>query len=246
MSSRQELDRRGKHLAHEMEHNLDIFLHIPKTGGMSLRMATRWVYGWRRVHTTPTERLEPEQVAASLEQPAQLRLVRGHLAYGLHEHISGPCRYFTMIREPVARVISLYYYVKRQWPNSEAASLTLGEYIESGHRSYMPNDQSRRLAGPPIPEDPSSPSLLKRARAHLRSPNFAFGVTERFDEGLVYLKRHLEWSRHPLYVRINSNDERPSKEDIPVRVRERIREQNRLDLQLYEEATKRFQENIEC
>lgn len=223
---------------------MDIFLHIPKTGGMTLRTATRWIYGWNGVHTTPKDVLHPEQVASSLQDSKNTRLVRGHLSYGLHDYVSVPCRYFTMLREPVARVISLYYYIKRGWPESDVASLSLGEYIESGHHAYVPNDQTRRLAGPPFPSDLSAPSLLERAQNHLQSPTLAFGVTERFDEGLIYLKRQLEWPRQPLYVRTNTSHNRPSKEDIPPSVLKRIRDQNRLDIQLYEEATEQLQENL--
>ncbi len=224
---------------------MDIFLHIPKTGGMTIRTATRWIYGWNGVYTTPKKVLHPKRVASSLDDPEKIRLVRGHLSYGLHNHVSVPCRYFTMLREPVSRVISLYYYIKRGWPESEAASLSLEEYIESGHHAYVPNDQTRRLAGPPFPDDPSAPSLLQRAVNHLRSPNLAFGITDRFDSGLIYLKRQLEWPRQPLYVRTNTGDHRPTKEEIPPKVRKRIRDQNRLDVVLYDEATEQFNANVE-
>lgn len=224
--------------------SMDILLHIPKTGGMTIRTATRWIYGWNGVHTTPKDVLHPKRVASSLDDPERIRLVRGHLSYGLHNHVSVPCRYFTMLREPVSRVISMYYYIKRGWPESKAASLSLGEYIESGHHTYVSNDQTRRLAGPPFPENPSAPSLLERAQNHLQSPNLAFGITERFDEGLILLRRELDWERQPLYVRINTSRDRPSKEDIPPEVRGRIRNQNRLDIQLYEEAEEQFQVNL--
>ncbi|MCS3678766.1 hypothetical protein GGP72_003044 [Salinibacter ruber] len=225
---------------------MDIFLHIPKTGGMTIRTATRWIYGWNGVHTTPKDVLHPKRVASSLDDPERMRLVRGHIAYGLHNHVSVPCRYFTMLREPVSRVISLYYYIKRGWPESEAASLSLEEYIESGHHAYVPNDQTRRLAGPPFPDDSSATSLLERAQNHLQSSNLAFGITERFDAGLIYLKRQLEWPRQPLYVRTNTSSDRPTKEEIPPKVRKRIRDQNRLDVVLYDEATEQFNANVEA
>jgi hypothetical protein len=72
----------------------------------------------------------------------------------------------------------------------------------------------------------------------------AFGITERFDKALIHLKRQLRWSRQPHYVRTNTGHDRPSKEEIPPRVRERIREQNRLDIQLYEMAAEQFDEKV--
>ncbi|MCS3685487.1 hypothetical protein [Salinibacter ruber] len=211
---------------------------------MTLRTATRWIYGWRGVHTTPRKVLHPEQVGSSIDDLSRIHLIRGHVAYGVHEYVSAPCRYFTLVRDPVARVISLYYYIKRGWPDSKAASLSLDEYIESNHHAYVPNDQTRRLAGPPFLEEGSDPSLLSRAKEHLDAPNVTVGLTERFDAGLILMKRKLDWRRQPLYVRTNTGGSRPSKSEIDPEVRDRIRAQNRLDLQLYEYATERFKKTI--
>jgi hypothetical protein len=47
-------------------------------------------------------------------------------------------------------------------------------------------------------------------------------------------------------VRTNTGDHRPTKEQIPPRVRKRIRDQNRLDVVLYDEATEQFNANVEA
>ena len=225
---------------------MDIFLHIPKTGGTSLRTATRWVYGWRGVYTSSKEEFDPEDVASSIENPSDIRLVRGHLAYGLHEHIAGKCRYFTMLRDPVSRVISLYYYIKHGWPDSEAAGLSLAEYIESDHHAYKWNEQTQQLAGPPFADERTQgeEALFRRAKRNLASKNLAFGITERFDESLLLLKRQLGWSLDPLYVRSNTTRKRPSKEEVDPDVRARIREQNQLDLRIYDHVQQRTEEMI--
>ncbi len=84
----------------------------------------------------------------------------------------------------------------------------------------------------------SAPSRLQRARNHLHSSDLAFGITERFDEELIYLKWRLGWPLQPLYRRTNTGYGQPTKEEVPPRIRKLIRNQNRLDPQLYEEATK--------
>ena len=224
----------------------DIFLHIPKTGGSSLRTALRFVYGWRRVHTTPTGVIDPSRVARRLNLPLDPspKLIRGHVTYGLHGYLDGSCCYFTMLRRPIPRVLSLYYYLQEGWPNAPVADLTLAEYIERDHHAYVPNDQTRRLAGPPYPDDPHDESLLQRAIDHL-DHDIAFGLTERFDESLLLLRRMLEWPRLPLYIRVNTNRTRPSRSTLDSRVVERIEEQNQLDIRLYEYSREEFDARLD-
>ncbi len=93
-----------------------IFLHLPKTGGTALRtslqqafdpLASALVYPSGDLDGTMTR----EQFAAlppdALER---LRLVMGHISYGAHRRIPRTCRYASIVREPVERVLSLYYH----------------------------------------------------------------------------------------------------------------------------------------
>lgn len=223
---------------------IDVFLHLPKTGGTSVRTALRWICGWRGVYTTQTNVEDPERIAQKLGNEDRKQLVRGHLTYGLHEHIESKCRYFTLARDPVSRVISLYYYIKRGWPESEAASMSLEEYIQSDHHAYAFNDQVRRLAGPPYSDDPMDSALLERAMDHL-DHNIVSGVTERFDQSLVLFYCRLGWSRFPFYVRTKTGRDRPSKDEIDPGVRELIEHQNELDLKMYEYVTQQFDSAVD-
>jgi len=46
------------------------------------------------------------------EELERKRLVMGHFGYGLHQRLPGPSRYVSMLREPVDRVVSLYYFFR--------------------------------------------------------------------------------------------------------------------------------------
>ena len=41
-----------------------------------------------------------------LERRRRARAVTGHLHYGVHRHMPQTCEYITMLRDPVARVVS--------------------------------------------------------------------------------------------------------------------------------------------
>lgn len=87
-----------------------LFLHIPKTGGIALYTALEAVYGREQ----STRFANPgEGVAAAPEHLRRHLLVSGHeqfadmLAKGLGDYFT-----VTVVREPVARLISVYHYVR--------------------------------------------------------------------------------------------------------------------------------------
>lgn len=223
---------------------IDVFLHIPKTGGTSLHRALRFIYVGQKIYTSPPEIRSPKAIAERIEERQNVKLVRGHVDYGLHNYVSEPCRYFTMLRDPVRRVVSLFYDVKHWRNDAEVSAMTLGEYLESEHRSYVRNDQVKRIAGNGAEYRGADDELLSLAKENLARHITAFGVTERYDESLILLQRVLEWNRYPLYIRGKSNKKRPSISSIDPNAIRTIRRQNELDLRFYEFARSRFESKL--
>jgi hypothetical protein len=223
----------------------DIFVHISKTGGTTLSTTLRWLYGPSACYQIPTGRAErPSQWfdEVSSSKLENVDLVMGHATYGAHVQIPGPCRYFTMLRHPIRRVVSLFYHIKTAWPNSEVASMSLVEFLDSNHRAARPNDQVRFVSGLAPEDDPSE--ALQRARQNLKEKFTAFGLTERFDESLLLFRHRLGWSRPPVYVSSNVNSKRPTVEDLPTSVIDSVRAKNELDLELYRFAAELFQSTL--
>lgn len=88
-----------------MNHEPIIFLHIPRTGGISLRKTMDKVYGvgnigrpWWGTHVEEPINKETREKAAWY----------GHFHFGLHSHIGRPVKYITILREPVERILSEY------------------------------------------------------------------------------------------------------------------------------------------
>lgn len=221
----------------------DIFIHIRKTGGTTLNTTLRWVYGPSVCYHIPVGRAESpdrwfEEVSSG--KLSGYNLITGHAVYGTHKQIPEACRYFTMLRHPVRRVVSMYYYIKSGWPDSEAASNSLVEFLHSDHRAAKANDQVRFLSG--IDPDNSPRRALHRAKHHLREKFSVFGLTEHFDESLLLFQKQLGWSRPPVYISSNVNRTRPAVEDHPASVIEAVRAENELDLKLYDAAKETFEE----
>jgi len=219
---------------------IDVFLHIPKTGGTSLRRGLRWVYAGRNIYSTPSQIRDPKAIAEEVEETSAVALVRGHIQYGLHEHVSEEVRYFTMMRDPVKRVISLFYYIKLWNDDKSVSSISLAEYIESGHSSYVRNDQAKRIAGVGERTHLSEAETLEKAKVNLFQHITAFGLTERYDESLVLLRNKLAWAKSPFYIRGKTNRERPSIRNISPDIIHKIEKQNAIDIELYGYAKERF------
>ncbi len=224
----------------------DIFLHIGKTGGTTLSTTLRWVYGASNCYHIPAGR--PEQPDRWFEEICDRKLrnvdlVMGHATYGAHEQIPGECRYFTMLRHPVRRMVSLYYYIKEGWPDSDVASMSLEGFLKSTHRTAHPNDQVRFVSGIEPENRPSG--ALRKAKRNLTETFTAFGLTEYFDKSLLLFRRTLGWTRTPVYVSSNVNRKRPSVEELPDSTIDAVQTKNELDLELYRFATERFQTLVE-
>jgi hypothetical protein len=225
---------------------IDVFLHIPKTGGTSLHRALRLVYIGEKIYTSPPEIRNPEVIAEKVRMKSKVRLIRGHVDYGIHHYVSEPCRYFTVLRNPIKRIVSLFYDVKHWRNDTEVASMQLGEYIESNHPSYVQNDQVKRLAGAGGQDCQADDELLELAKNNLSQYITAFGLTERYDESVIVLRRLLGWSRYPLYIRGKTNNHRPPLSAIDSGILKAIHHQNQMDMSLYQFARDRFEEQLKA
>ncbi len=172
-----------------------------------------------------------------------LRVVRGHVSYGIHERLDAPAVYATFLRRPLSRVVSLHRYIVQnpKHPLHDAVSgSTLEEFVVSGvDAREVENGQTRQLFGRSdrVPDQ----QMLEAAKLHLRD-FAAVGLTERFDESLLLMRKALGWSLPFYRVRNATTDPRGGVSD---RARALIGSKNELDEQLYSFARECFQQAID-
>jgi hypothetical protein len=229
-----------------------IFLHIGKTAGTSLRKILHRQFKTSEILRVETpwrnpERLRREETLdyfATLPERrrASARLIEGHLIFGIHELVPRPSTYITLLRNPVALVISQYNFVLRRprhWLHERVVNehMDLETYVRSGIALETDNSQIRALSGDrTTPFGGCTPAMLEQAKRNLEAHFSVVGLTERFDESLIFLKRAFGWS-NVHYVRANVS---PKKEPVAPKTLRAIEEQNALDLELYRWATERF------
>lgn len=242
------------------------FLHIPKTGGTTLR------------HSVLAQNFENRLIcpAYSYSQllrlpPSEIltyRLFSGHFYYSLYRLLPEKPVYITFLRDPVERVLSLYDYVRRDsahYQHRAVNSLPGGirDFVKS-HDLLVPNfqvfalsrdiDVLKTIAPPPSQsEEMNEDVTIVREMvcrpvtnddvvvACHRLTDFAFvGITEYFDRSVRLLARKFGWDLthyEPLNV---SPPGRIRREDLPADVLKEIIRSHEQELEVYNFAKSFF------
>jgi hypothetical protein len=75
---------------------IDIFLNIPKTGGTTLGVPLCLIYGYGQSLQVGSDDLKDYRNLPVQEQ-RRMRLLKGHVSFGVHEHCPSTARYFTLV-----------------------------------------------------------------------------------------------------------------------------------------------------
>jgi hypothetical protein len=225
-----------------------IFLHLPKTAGSTLAYILERQYGSGGVLALYDSFFGEELVTVPQSQLERTKVITGHFYFGAHTFISKPSTYITFLREPVDRVISHYYYVRRDpthYLYPLAREMSLREYVESCGLCEPNNDQTRLLAGKDLAtkDGACSTDMLPVAKKNLQEHFAVVGISEAFDQSLLLMKQVFGW-RHPYYSRQNVSRHRIKNEDIPPKTIRTIHSYNELDCELYGYATEILQKQI--
>lgn len=228
-----------------------VFLHIPKAAGTSLSSSLVRNYPQdETIHLDilgfpglPNPRpFEEEMERIPLEKRSRVRLLWGHVAYGVHKQIPRRCEYITVLREPLGRVISVYSYLLRNprhvlHDRVVRDEIGLAEYVEGGmDEGQTDNSQTRQLSGRQF--GALDREALAEAKHNLEG-FLVVGLADRFEETFVLMRRTLRL-RLPFYVTRNVS---PALE-VSERAVALIRERNELDFELYAFARNFFAEQV--
>jgi hypothetical protein len=235
------------------------FVHIPRTGGGSVKRALARAYG--RAQSVGNVQFGTEKSEKLLQRVGREldtwsgRVLAGFVPYGLFARYLPPdTRYVTFLRDPVERVLSHHYAhaqggpeeLRTAWRRDPAAADGVGDEddlsLEAGLKrgiTIYNNLATRFLWGGESLDGALPADALEQARANL--DRFAFvGVTERLDEGMILLSRVL-CIQPAGYPRRHVTQSRPTADEIPPSLARLIEEHNALDIELYRTARERFE-----
>ena len=243
-----------------------IFQHIAKTAGSSIGEALSACFPVEQqfgvtpganVSALGTWSLEyPRKAweALTAEQKKAIRYVGGHLPFGVHRIFGKPAKYVTLLRDPVERILSGFYYSIDQHIAATGEHVTLEEYVfRKRHYDLGLNNYQTRLVSGLEDLDPFDNFTTENARPitgndlavalrNLQQRYLLVGVTERAEEFLARFAQRMHWcsERIPRLPKKNVTKDRPLAENIEPHILEEIRKHNEFDLELYNFAKRNF------
>src|SRR5947208_16662837 len=101
-----------------------VFLHIPKTAGQSVHEFLKKIVGPGAVAPA---RVNDQLYGLSVPELRRYRVVSGHLDWALLDCVREPKFVFTILRNPVDRILSFYFFLRAEAKNLSEEQLRLPE-----------------------------------------------------------------------------------------------------------------------
>jgi len=119
-----------------------IFLHIPKTAGQSVHAALVRAFGEDAVCPA---RVNDQLKEYTIGELNRYQVFSGHLDWSLLDCLQGPSYTFTVLRKPIDRILSFYFFLRRQAENLSQEELLLPQH--QGLRAAKELDPDEYFSG---------------------------------------------------------------------------------------------------
>lgn len=203
---------------------MDVFVHIPKTAGSTIRSIISRQYGVdQTLYFEPDSdtweyRDDPAGYLTREMAARPVKLITGHHRFGVHEFVKRPCRYFSLVRDPIDRVLSDYFYAfsfpdHRHRDGIRDGSFSIRNFIHdsdarpAASHTYLLSGVMRHLEGP-----------TRMAIENINHSFAAIGTAEDFNASMLYIAKRMGWAP-PIYLRRNVT---PMDADLRARRKEAL------------------------
>jgi hypothetical protein len=207
-----------------------IHLHMPKTAGTTLKHIIK-----RNIDPSVNfdvyedhQQRKKKLIALSRKH---VSCIQGHFPYGVHHFFSIPCTYITMLREPIDRIISEYYFIRSRPKHNQYQKVNRMSLEEYQKQPEIMNQQTRFISG--HIENTITEVQLEQAKENIQKYFSIVGITEMFNESLFLMKKKFGWN-DIFYEKQNVTKNRPPKEELPASTIDSILKNNSFDVELYQ------------
>jgi hypothetical protein len=250
-----------------------IFMHIPKTGGMSMFASMAEHYGMQiaDLYNMSAYYNETAQLETILKD-TEKHIYAGHFPFGLHEWLARPSCYMAVLRKPLERIISLYHYSVQYREQVRQARKQTGQSIQEifdkritpdFYKDFLPwikgdqtltgflrcrspeleNGMVRRFSGVGLTPYPCPKDSLDKAKQNIEKYFSVVGLQERFGDTVEMARATFGVSLAEFHVNKGTHKEQTGSK-VNLATRRRIKEMNRMDNELYDWVSERFDERL--
>lgn len=187
-----------------------IFLHIPKTGGVTFHNIITNQYRFHKHYLIKLKDLS-KWYGLSNENKLKYKVIKGHFPFS-ENFYPGVCNYFTFLRNPEKRIISHFKHIKSTPSHKLYSKLNNGSYsfydfLKNGDAPLFDNCMVRFISG----NYKKAYGSINENDLEVALKNFDtyfehFGLVEDYDRSLLLLSYELGWNK-PYYVSLNKSDE---------------------------------------
>lgn len=219
-----------------------LFDHLPKCAGSSLNFYLAKHYPRRKIFSingsNPTTSIDIFKNKSERERHSY-ELIKGHLGHELMNFVHPETIKITILREPVERVISHYYYAKRtpqhyMYKVIHDSNVSLDDYVSLNPDGELSNWYISHFTGLSAEEVKSKPQYsISKASAEVIERYDLIGFLDKYSEFIENLKRLTKLRDTYKHVKINTTVGRPSIDDIPLDTIQKITESNAIDIDFY-------------
>jgi len=236
---------------------LVVFIHIPKAAGTTTRAILAANYDAptllnEMIHGRTSVSGGAKGIA-SLDYDVEffltqvwaaeknLRCVAINLPYGLHNFIDRPITYFSILRDPVERCLSLWFEAYRNrsvsslWAIFEKYGFDIQAIIASKEAPELQNDQTRMLSG--CLAFDCTDTEVRLALSNVQAGRIIVGFVESYPQSISLIGDKLGWSQLQ-YIPLNQAESKPAC-ILPTGAREILREANQIDIELVARCRRR-------
>jgi hypothetical protein len=224
-----------------MENQRIIFQHIPKTAGTSIASLLKKQFSEEHSFICGKDGVLNDFIALNQKDRNSIKLMIGHVDFGIHDYFDDASSYITFLREPVDRVLSHYYFIRshrKHRYHQYACRNDIQSFIKSGIRPRMNNCMTRMISGISPDYHCCSEEMLFLAKENIKSHYLFVGFLANIKESLNDFNRLMGWKTCHLPV-LNVTPGRPAKEVASAETIGLITEYNQLDIRLYDDLALR-------